>query len=85
MVYQIARLSRNSRPQTQIGIRMGICMLWRQGFIPPWRLSDPGNECQADAKDGGTGGTMEASMWRRQGFLGDIVFNVIPIRRTFFL
>lgn len=30
----MVRLSRNSRPQTQIGIRMGICMLWRQGFIP---------------------------------------------------
>ncbi len=30
----MVRLSRNSRPQTQIGIRMGICMLWRQRFIP---------------------------------------------------
>ena len=29
----MVRLSRNSRPQTQIGIRMGICMLWRQEFI----------------------------------------------------
>jgi hypothetical protein len=82
----MVRLSRNSRPQTQIGIRMGMCMLWRQRFIP----------CQGgypimemNVKLGAIGYGCRAGVHPRFrlsiDFICDIVFNVIAVRRTVFL
>jgi hypothetical protein len=83
--YQIARLSRNSRPQTQIGIRMGICVLWRQGFTLPLRLADRGNDCQVEQDGLRLPGNAEGNNAASEKFLRDISFNVIAVRRKVFL
>ena len=81
----MVRLSRNSRPQTQIGIRMGICMLWRQGFIPchgDYPILElyvkPGRRMTI-ASYAGRFDVVGVEFSRRH------CFNVIAVRRTVFL
>ena len=81
----MVRLSRNSRPQTQIGIRMGICMLWRQGFIP-CHGGYPIMELNVKLRCGGVAFRhAKESASRRRSFLSDFVFYGIVVRRKVFL